>query len=122
MLTLAYVQEKDELKKIYSSISPDKTVDGANFIFLDEGNPVGYMRVKVDGSILVDAVRFLPTVEIGDRLFFIHAMFFKFGLGAPTEIKFKGEHKELVLYGFTYEDGYMRAITTEINLHGYCKG
>ncbi len=122
MLTLAYVQEKDELERIYSLVSPGEKVDGANFVFLDEGEPVGYMRVKVDSEILVDAVRFLPEVEHGDKIFFIHAMFFKFGFGAPTAIKFKGEHKELEIYGFSYEDGFMRAITTEINLHGYCKG
>lgn len=122
MLTLAYVYEKDKLDHIYKTISPDEEVCGANFVFLDDEKPVGYMRVKVDDSILVDAVRFLPTVEMGDKIFFIHAMFYKFGFGAPTEIKFKGEHKELVLYGFTYRDGYMRAITTEINLHATCKG
>lgn len=122
MLTLAYVQEKDRLEQIYGDIAPGEKVSGANFAFLDEGNPVGFMRVKIDQGILVDAVRFLPNVEIGDKLFFIHAMFYKFGLGAPTEIRFKGEHKELRLYGFTYEDGYTRAITTQINLHGYCNG
>lgn len=122
MLTLMYVQEHEELEKIYSAISPEEEISGANFIFLDDGKPVGFMRVKIDGGILVDAVRFLPQVEIGDKLFFIHAMFYKFGLGAPMEIRFKGEHKELTLYGFTFKDGYMRAITTEINLHGYCNG
>ncbi|MBR2334515.1 MAG: hypothetical protein IKA59_04150 [Clostridia bacterium] len=122
MLTLMYVQEHEELEKIYSAISPEEEISGANFIFLDDGKPVGFMRVKIDGGILVDAVRFLPQVEIGDKLFFIHAMFYKFGLGAPMEIRFKGEHKELTLYGFTFKDGYTRAITTEINLHGYCNG
>lgn len=122
MLTLMYVQEHEELEKIYSAISPEEEISGANFIFLDDGKPVGFMRVKIDGGILVDAVRFLPQVEIGDKLFFIHAMFYKFGLGAPMEIRFKGERKELTLYGFTFKDGYMRAITTEINLHGYCNG
>ena len=122
MLTLSYVYAKDELDKIYSSISPDEAVEGANFVFLDDGNPVGYMRVKIDTGILVDAVRFLDGVEIGDKLFFIHAMFYKFSRGAPTEIRFKGERKELKLYGFTFKDGYTTAITTDINLHGYCKG
>ena len=122
MLTLVYVQEKDRLEKIYGDIAPNEQVSGANFIFLDEGNPVGFMRVKIEDGILVDAVRFLPQVELGDKLFFIHAMFYKFGLGAPTEIRFKGEHKALILYGFSFKDGYMRAITTEINLHGYCNG
>ena len=122
MLTLVYVQEKDQLEKIYKEIAPTEEISGATFAFLDEGKPVGFMRVKITDGILVDAVRFLPQVEIGDKLFFIHAMFYKFGLGAPTEIRFKGERKELSLYGFTFEDGYTRAITTEINLHGYCNG
>ena len=122
MLTLMYVQEKDQLEKIYKDMGSEEEIEGANFAFLDDGNPVGFMRVKIDGGILVDSVRFLPQVEIGDKLFFIHAMFYKFGLGAPTEIRFKGEHKELTLYGFKYYDGYTRAITTEINLHGYCNG
>jgi hypothetical protein len=117
-----YVQEKDQLEKIYKDMGSEEEIEGANFAFLDDGNPVGFMRVKIDGGILVDRVMFLPQVEIGDKLFFIHAMFYKFGLGAPTEIRFKGEHKELNLYGFKYSDGYTRAITTEINLHGYCNG
>ncbi|MBO7221410.1 MAG: hypothetical protein J6V37_00010 [Clostridia bacterium] len=122
MLTLVYVQEKDQLEKIYKDIAPDEAVSGANFVFLDDEKPVGFMRVKIDDGILVDAVKFAPQVEIGDKLFFIHAMFYKFGLGAPAEIKFRGEHKALALYGFTFKDGYTRAITTEINLHGYCNG
>lgn len=122
MLTLVYVQEKEQLEKIYGEIAPTDEISGANFVFLDDEKPVGFMRVKIDGGILVDSVRFLPSVEVGDKLFFIHAMFFKFGLGAPMEIRFKGERKELTLYGFTFKDGYMRAITTEINLHGYCNG
>ena len=122
MLTLVYVQEKEQLEKIYGEIAPTDEISGANFVFLDDEKPVGFMRVKIDGDILVDGVRFLPSVEVGDKLFFIHAMFFKFGLGAPMEIRFKGERKELTLYGFTFKDGYMRAITTEINLHGYCNG
>ena len=122
MLTLVYVQEKEQLEKIYGEIAPTDEISGANFVFLDDEKPVGFMRVKIDGGILVDGVRFLPSVEVGDKLFFIHAMFFKFGLGAPMEIRFKGERKELTLYGFTFKDGYMRAITTEINLHGYCNG
>ena len=122
MLTLVYVQEKDKLEKIYRDIAPDEAVSGANFIFLDDEKPVGFMRAKIDDGILIDAVRFMPNVEVGDKLFFIHAMFYKFGLGAPTEIKFRGEQKALTLYGFTFKDGYTRAITTEINLHGYCNG
>ena len=122
MLTLVYVQEKEQLEKIYGEFAPTDEISGANFVFLDDEKPVGFMRVKIDGDILVDGVRFLPSVEVGDKLFFIHAMFFKFGLGAPMEIRFKGERKELTLYGFTFKDGYMRAITTEINLHGYCNG
>ena len=122
MLTLVYVQDKEQLEKIYGEIAPTDEISGANFVFLDDEKPVGFMRVKIDGGILVDGVRFLPSVEVGDKLFFIHAMFFKFGLGAPMEIRFKGERKELTLYGFTFKDGYMRAITTEINLHGYCNG
>ncbi len=122
MLTLAYAQENDSLKSIYDAISPNETPEGANFVFLDDDKPVGYMRVKVSRFILVEAVRFLPSVEWADKLFFIHAMFFKFGLGAPTEIRFKGEHSELAPYGFVVEEGYTKAITTEINLHNRCKG
>jgi hypothetical protein len=122
MLTLAYVQERDALDKIYHSLSSTESQEGANFVFFDEGNPVGYMRVRVDGAVIVDSVKFLPSVEAGDRLFFIHAMFYKFGLGAPVEIRFKGEHKELEPYGFSICEGYTSAISNQINLHVYCKG
>lgn len=122
MLTLAYVQDKDALDKIYQTLDSKESQDGANFVFYDEGNPVGYMRVKVTGAALVDSVKFLPSVEMGDRLFFIHAMFYKFGLGAPVEIRFKGERKELESYGFKVSEGYTSAISNQINLHVYCKG
>ena len=122
MLTLAYVQDKEALDKIYQTLSSDEPKEGANFVFFDEGNPVGYMRVRVEGAVFVDSVNFLPTVEAGDRLFFIHAMFYKFGLGAPVEIRFKGERKELEAYGFKVSEGHTSAMSNQINLHVYCKG
>ena len=95
----------------------------AKMVICHLGNGSSISAVK-DGKCQDTSMGFTPLdgVEMGDKLFFIHAMFYKFSLGAPTEIRFKGERKELKLYGFTFKDGYTTAITTDINLHGYCKG
>lgn len=123
MLTLAYAQDYEYLQETYSVLGIALPPVGCNFLYLDDGKAVGLIRlIFVDGVATVDTVKFADGVEDGDKLFFIHATFYKLKIGAPVRLKFRGRHEELKPYGFEIDGEDTSVITSEINLHGNCKG
>lgn len=122
MLTLAYAQENTVLTDAYDVLGIDLPPVGCNFLFLDDGKTVGLIRIKFEDCAVVDLVRFADGVEIGDKIFFIHAIFYKLKIGAPVRLYVRGTHEELKPYGFVEDGEGMSVITSEINLHGNCKG
>lgn len=121
MLTLAYAQD-NTLTDAYAVLGLDLPPVGCNFLFLDDGRVVGLIRLCFDDCAVIDLVKFKDGVEIGDKTFFIHAIFYKLKIGAPVRLAIKGLHDELKPYGFVEGGEGMSVMTNEINLHGSCKG
>lgn len=123
MLTVKYAEDS-VAKDIYRVLDIKNECSGANFVMYDEGEPVALWRMKIlfeDKPIgLVDKVVFKEGVEDGDKLFFVHAMFFKLIEGAPMTIRVSGVHKELERFGFENVDGNMEIYSKNINLHYMC--
>lgn len=122
MLTLAYAQDVNSLTNAYALLGVEDSPVGCNFLFLDDGEVVGLMRIKFEDCAVVDLVRFANGVEIGDKIFFIHAILYKLKIGAPVRLFVRGLHEELKPYGFVEDGDGMSIVTNEINLHGNCKG
>lgn len=123
MLTVKYA-EGGVAKDIYRALGMQEDCDGANFVMYDEGDPVAVWRMKIlfeEKPVgLVDRIVFKDGVEDGDKLFFVHAMFFKLIEGAPMTIRFCGVRHELERFGFEERDGNMEVYSKNINLHYMC--
>ncbi len=122
MLTLAYAQDSEYLRETYSSLGIALPPVGCNFLYLDDGKAVGLIRLIFEDCAVVDLIKFADGVEDGDKTFFVHATFYKLKIGAPVKLKFRGRHEELKPYGFEIDGEDTSVITSEINLHGNCKG
>lgn len=97
--------------------------NGANFVFLDEDKAVGLMRIFLkEDKALIDKVVFLPEIEEGDKKFFVHVMLLKLHDATPLTVRFEGEIKELLPYGFHFENGDTEAFSKDINVHTNCSG
>lgn len=125
MLTIKY-RALDEVAVDYGEMGLQQKPFGANFVMYDDGIPKALWRMTVSVDIQpvadVEKVYFSSDVEEGDKLFFVHAMFFKLIEGAPVLIRFKGRHDELIRFGFEEIDGDMVISSKNINLHYGCKG
>ncbi len=125
MLTIKYLM-LNEVAQEYGALGIKDEPIGANFVMYDDDVPVALWRmqvVKEDEWIAdVDKVYFVDGVEIGDKIFFTHAMFFKLIDGAPIIVRFKGVHDGLKRFGFEEVDGNMIISSKNINLHYMCKG
>ncbi len=123
MLTVKYA-EGSVATDIYKVLGLQEECVGANFVMYDEKEPVALWRMKIlfeEKPIgLVDRVVFKDGVEDGDKLFFVHAMFFKLIEGAPMTIRVGGVHNELERFGFEVVDGNMEVYSKDINLHYMC--
>lgn len=123
MLTVKYV-EGSVATDIYRVLGIQEECSGANFVMYDEKEPVAVWRMKIlfeEKPVgLVDRVFFKEGVEDGDKLFFVHAMFFKLIEGAPMTIRVLGTHNELERFGFKEVDGNMEVYSKDINLHYMC--
>ncbi len=125
MLTIKY-RNLDEVLVDYAVLKLEDVPNGANFVMYDGDAPVALWRmsVSVDATpcATVEKVYFLESVEEGDKLFFVHAIFFKLIEGAPLMIKFNGVHDTLKRFGFEEIDGNMVILSKNINLHYRCMG
>lgn len=123
MLTVKYA-EGSVATDIYKVLGMPEECTGANFVMYDEKEPVAVWRMKIlfeEKPVgLVDRVFFKEGVEDGDKLFFVHAMFFKLIEGAPMTIRVCGAHNELERFGFKEVDGNMEVYSKDINLHYMC--
>lgn len=118
MLTVGYENDAEVLSALYSDLGINLAVSGTNFVMREDGAPVGLMRAEVGDFVEITHFK-VKNEEInpGDREFFLRAMLFKFSLN-PVPLAVKGEHPELVRFGFRFEDGYMRLNSSEVNLSG----
>lgn len=122
MLTVRF-EQGDSVDNIYAKLSLSQRPSGANFVMYDEDSPVALWRMHMieDGRVgLIDKIAFLPDVAQQDRLFFVHAMFFKLSEGAPIILRVNGEHHELLKFGFEPVNGNMEICSKNINLHYAC--
>lgn len=123
MLTVRF-ENIDGVKDVYRALGVEGEPFGSNFVMYDGDKPAALWRMKIaleDEPVgIVEKVRFLDGVEEGDRLFFVHAMFFKLIEGAPIKLRFAGIIPELERFGFKRIGGNMEAYSNEINLHYMC--
>ncbi len=121
MLTLCFESDIQRVENAYKNLGVNDQVSGANFLFFDEKDVVGFMRIQIDGhTAFCEKTFFLPTVEDGDKEFFVRVMFAKFQTIAPIIIRFDGIHPELKEFGFEEINGGMEILSNQINLHNKC--
>ncbi len=125
MLTVRYENCADA-QKIYRAIGLDETSEGTNFVMYDEQTPVAVWRMRVllenEPIGLIERVAFAEGVDIKDKLFFVHTVFFKLIDGAPIKLRFNGVRPELERFGFGAQNGNMEIISKNIDLHYMCGG
>ena len=123
MLTVRFENNSDAVK-IYRVLGVEGEPFGSNFVMYDEKTPVALWRMRIaieDEPVgLIEKIHFADGVEEGDRTFFLHAMFFKLGEGAPIRLRIEGIKPEFEKFGFVEADGNMEAYSNEINLHYGC--
>lgn len=123
MLTVKY-RDGEEVEKDYCALGVQEKAEGANFVMYDGKIPVALWRMKIlleDEPVgLIDKIFFADGVSEEDKLFFVHAMFFKLSEGAPVTLRVRGVHEELRRFGFEEKDGNMQINTKDINLHYMC--
>jgi hypothetical protein len=99
-------------------------LDGGNFIFENDSNPVGSFNMKfvsLTPPVVEASVVFNPEVSMEDRSFFFRATLFKLQSSTPVTLKIQSTDPRLLPFGFTEDDGYMIINTDKINLHTNCK-
>lgn len=123
MLTVRF---ETELSGIYRKLGVEGEPFGSNFVMYDGDEPVALWRMRIlfeqEPVGLIESVRFLDTVDEGDRTFFMHAMFFKLIESAPIRLRVEGEKDEYRKFGFQLVDGNMEINSKDINLHYMCGG
>lgn len=99
---------------------------GSNFVMYDGDMPVALWRMSIaveDEPVgVIENIVFADGVEEGDKLFFLHAMFFKLIEGAPLLLRINGIKPEFVKFGFEEKDGCMEIHSKNIDLHYACGG
>lgn len=120
MLTVRFESDKMVLEKLYGELGMTGVEGGANFVLCDDGEPVGVMRTAVGDFVQITHFK-VKNEEINgeDREFFLRAMLFKFSLN-PVVLGVKGEHPELLKFGFRQEGDYMFLRSDEVRLKGHC--
>lgn len=125
MLTVRFENIGKKVEILYEKLGLSQPPCGANFVMYDGNDSVALWRMQIiveNGQTVgvIDKIAFLPSVEIGDKTFFVHAMFFKLQEGAPMLLRINGEHKELERFGFEFDGKNMQIISSNINLHYSC--
>lgn len=123
MLTVRF-ETGDACQNAYEAIGIDGQPHGSNFVMYDGDVPVALMRTHIDASVPalnIDLVKFADGVDAQDRLFFLHAMFFKFREGTPILIRAAVDER-LKPFGFEQKDGIMELYSGEIDLYYNCGG
>ena len=115
----------DACQKAYDALGVEGIPQGSNFVMYDEAVPVALMRTHIDvakePALIIDLVKFADGVDVGDKKFFLHAMFFKFREGTPILIKTAADEM-FAPFGFEEKDGEMQLYSGEINLYYNCGG
>ncbi len=107
----------------YAALKLCEESNGANFVFFEDDEVVGLMRIFVkEDKALIDKIVFLPEVEEGDKKFFVHVMLLKLHDATPLTVRLEGEIKELLPYGFHFENGGTEAFSKDIDVHTNCGG
>lgn len=123
MLTVKY-RDGEEVEKDYCALCLKERTDGANFVMYDGDRPVALWRMKIvfeDEPVgLIDKVFFVDGLSEDDKLFFVHAMFFKLSEGAPVKLRVRGVREELRRFGFEEKNGDMQIYSRDIKLHYNC--
>ena len=123
MLTVTYL-DLDAVSVIYKALGVEGEPLGANFVMYDGSAPVALWRMNVlfeekpIGNI--DKIVFADGVVEEDKLFFVHAMFFKLIDGAPLTLRVNGVHDSLKRFGFEEVGGNMEVFSKNIDLHYMC--
>ena len=122
MLTVGFEKDAATLEKLYADLGISERVSGANFVMREDGEPVGLMRAEIGDNVTITYFKIKnEQINPEDKEFFLRAMLFKFSLN-PIPLAVKGEHPELLRFGFRFEDGYMRLDSSKADLRGDCEG
>lgn len=123
MLTVRF-ETGDACQNAYKALGLAQDPVGSNFVMYDGKTPVALMRTHIDAgvpSLCIDTVKFADGTDAQDKLFFLHAMFFKFREGTPILIR-SAVDERLKPFGFVEKDGVMELYSGEIDLYYNCGG
>lgn len=125
MLTVRF-EDIAAARGIYRVLGIEGEPHGSNFVMYDEETPVALWRMSIKLEEqpvgVIEDIVFADGVEEGDRLFFLHAMFFKLIEGTPLLLRIEGVKPEFAKFGFEERDGRMEVYSKDVNLHYACGG